>query len=109
MLTSGRSSRCTPGSGGELIAGLAARRCDPTGPFSRSARLQDFRRVVGETRTLAARERDVAAVRPALEAIDDIGQAGAALGQVRRVDLRDIAQADDLGAGPGPGDQRLHL
>src|SRR5258708_11637867 len=33
----------------------------------------------------------------------------AAFGEVRRVDLRQVAQADDLGAGAGPRDQRLHL
>jgi hypothetical protein len=38
--------------------------------------LEHFRRVVGEARTLAARKRDVTAVRPALEAVDDVGQAG---------------------------------
>ena len=48
-------------------------------------------------------------MRPALEAVDDVGQARAALGQVGRVDLRDIAQADHLGARTGARDQRLHL
>ena len=49
------------------------------------------------------------AVRPAAEAVDDVGQAGGGLGQVGRVDLRDVAQADHLGAGAGARDQRLHL
>jgi phosphate/sulfate permease len=47
--------------------------------------------------------------RPALEAVDHIGQAARAFGQVRRVDLRDVAQAQDLGAGTGARDQGLHL
>ena len=38
-----------------------------------------------------------------------IGQARAAFGQVGRVDLRQVAQADDLGARAGARDQRLHL
>ncbi len=42
-------------------------------------------------------------VRPALEAIDDVGQARTAFGQVGCVDLRDVAQADHLGARAGPG------
>ena len=71
--------------------------------------LQHLGRVVGEPRALAALQRHVAAVRPALEAVDHIGQAGAALGQVGRVDLRDVAEADDLGARAGARDQRLHL
>ena len=48
-------------------------------------------------------------VLPALEAVDHVSQAGTALGQVRRIDLSDIPEADDLGAGSGPGDQGLHL
>ncbi|MCW0450113.1 hypothetical protein NB706_002947 [Xanthomonas sacchari] len=49
------------------------------------------------------------AVRPGLEAVHRVGQAGGGLGQVRRIDLFDVAQAHDLGAGAGTGDQRLHL
>mmetsp|Transcript_6769 Transcript_6769/g.28486 ORF Transcript_6769/g.28486 Transcript_6769/m.28486 type:complete len:567 (-) Transcript_6769:681-2381(-) len=51
----------------------------------------------------------MAAVGPALEAVDREGQARTALGQVGRVDLREVAQADDLGARAGARDQRLHL
>ena len=40
-----------------------------------------------------------AVVRPALEAVDDVGQAARTFRQVRRVDLRDVAQAQDLRAG----------
>ncbi|ENO78878.1 dehydrogenase [Thauera sp. 63] len=46
---------------------------------------------------------------PALEAVDDEGEARRALREVGRVDLRDVAHADDLGAGAGAGDQGLHL
>ena len=35
----------------------------------------------------------MAAVLPALEVIDDVGQAGAGFGDVRGIDLADIAQA----------------
>src|SRR5260221_2689639 len=71
--------------------------------------LQRFGGVVGEARALAPLESHVARMRPPLHAIHDIGETRAALGEVRRVDLRDIAQADDLGARPGAGDQGLHL
>jgi propionyl-CoA synthetase len=64
---------------------------------------------VRQPRALAARQRHMAAVRPALEAVDRIGQARRAFGEVGRVDLRQVAQADDLGARAGAGDQRLHL
>src|SRR5581483_5575755 len=73
------------------------------------AALQDVGGAIREPRALAARERDVPRVRPALHAIDDVGEARAALGQVRRVDLRDVAQAHDLGSRPRARDQRLHL
>ncbi len=39
-----------------------------------SLSLQNLRRVVGQTRTLAARQGNVTAVTPALEAVDHIGQ-----------------------------------
>src|SRR5258706_9109639 len=71
--------------------------------------LQGFGGVVGEPRTLAALQGHVPRVRPAFHAVHDIGQSGAALGEVGRVDLRDIAQAHHLGAGAGAGDQSLHL
>src|SRR5512142_1765616 len=66
-------------------------------------------RVVRQTRAFAAHQRDMPAVFPALEAVHHIGQAGAALGEVGRVDLRDVAETDDLGAGTRARDQRLHL
>src|SRR5439155_1689636 len=46
---------------------------------------------------------------PAFHAVHDVGEAGAALGEVGGVDLRDVAQAHHLGAGAGAGDQGLHL
>src|SRR6266849_1014323 len=71
--------------------------------------LQRFGSVVGEARALAALQGHVSRVRPAFHAVHDIGQSGAALGEVGRVDLRDVAQAHHLGAGAGAGDQGLHL
>ena len=65
--------------------------------------------MIGQPRALAALQRHVAGVQPALEAVDDVGHARAPLGEVGRVDLRDVAEADDLGAGAGARDQRLHL
>ncbi|ENO86542.1 dehydrogenase [Thauera aminoaromatica S2] len=46
---------------------------------------------------------------PALEAVDHEGEARRTLGEVGRVDLRDVAHADHLGAGAGARDQGLHL
>ena len=46
---------------------------------------------------------------PALEAINDIGETGRTLGEVGRIDLCDVAEADHLGSRAGTGDQRLHL
>src|SRR5213082_496432 len=71
--------------------------------------LQRFGGVVGEARALAALQRHVPGMRPAFHAVHDIGQAGAALGEVRGIDLRDVAQAHHFGAGAGAGDEGLHL
>ena len=60
---------------------------------------EHFSREVRQTRAFAARERDRGCVRPALEAFDDVGEAGAAFRQVGRIDLGDVAQTDDLRAG----------
>src|ERR1700719_3151766 len=107
MLMPGPSRSPAAGCGSELIAPAAPMRrrarSGSTNPSSRRARLQDFRRVVGEPRALAARQGHMTAVRPALEAVDDIGEPGAALGKVRRVDLGDVAEAYDLGARSGAG------
>ena len=48
-------------------------------------------------------------MRPALEAVNRIGQPRAALGQIRRIDLRQVAEAHDLRARTGARDQGLHL
>src|SRR6478672_2230595 len=77
--------------------------------LSIAGKLQHFRGVVGQPRTLAATQGHVRAVRPRLEAVDGVSEARRGLGEVGRVDLFDIAQADDLGAGTGAGDQGLHL
>jgi hypothetical protein len=46
---------------------------------------------------------DVAGVGPAFEAVNDVGDAGAAFGEVGG-DLRDVAESYDLGAGAGAHD-----
>src|SRR5580765_3394087 len=65
--------------------------------------------IVGEARTLAAQQRDVAGVRPAAEAIDHVSEAGGGFGEVGRIDLRDVPERDQLAAGAGASDQGLHL
>src|SRR3569623_764136 len=71
--------------------------------------LQDFCSIVGQARTLTSLQGDMAVVRPALEMVHHVGEAGTAFGEVGRVDLGNVAQAHHLGAGAGTGDQRLHL
>src|SRR4051812_16612635 len=61
--------------------------------------LQHFGGVVREARALAARERYVPGVRPVFHAIDDVGKARAAFGEVGCVDLRHVAKAYHLRAG----------
>ena len=46
---------------------------------------------------------------PGLEAVDHVGEARGGFGEVGRVDLGDVAQADDLGARARAGDEGLHL
>ena len=46
---------------------------------------------------------------PVTKTGDDIGQPGSGFGQVGRIDLAEVAQADQLGTGTGPGDQRFQL
>src|SRR5882672_698417 len=77
--------------------------------LTNSLLLQHVGGVVRQARALAARQRDMPGVRPVLHAVDDVGEAGAAFGEVGRVDLRDVAQAHHLGAGAGARHQRLHL
>src|SRR5690606_12699532 len=58
--------------------------------------LQHFRRKVREPRTLATTQGQVRGMLPTLEAIHRVGQSRRRLGQVRRVDLFDVAEADHL-------------
>ena len=46
---------------------------------------------------------------PSLKALYHIGKTGTAFRQVRRIDLRDIAEAHDFGPRAGACDERLHL
>ena len=46
---------------------------------------------------------------PAFETVDDISQSRRTFGEIGRINLRNIAEAHDLGAGAGAGDERLHL
>ena len=48
-------------------------------------------------------------MRPALEAVDDIGQARTGFRNVGSVNLGDVAQANNLGARPGTRHQGFHL
>src|SRR5690348_17583322 len=48
-------------------------------------------------------------MRPSLEAIHRVSQAGRRLREIGRINLLDIAEAHDLGAGARARDQRLHL
>src|SRR5687767_3763854 len=81
-------------------------------PLVRGAKktsLEYLRSVIREARALAARERDMPRVPPVLHPVDDVGDARRAFGQVRGVDLRDVAEAYHLGARAGARHQGLHL
>ena len=52
---------------------------------------------------------DVHAVGEILETFSQVGQPGAGRGQVRGVDLRQVAQAHHFGTGAGTGDDGFHL
>ena len=71
--------------------------------------LQDVGCVISESGALAALKCDMPAVCPATHPVDDKAQSGRGLGQVRRVNLRDITQADHFGSWPGAGYQGFHL
>src|SRR5258708_22673703 len=73
------------------------------------AKSKYFGRIVRQSRTLAANQRDMPRKRPPVESVYDIGEAGRGLSQVGGIDLRDVAQAHHLGARARAGDQRLHL
>lgn len=64
------------------------------------AALYKARRQSPPARPLALLQLDVAAVRPPHEAVDGVGQSRAPFGQVRGVDLGQVAHADNLGPGP---------
>src|SRR5688572_23340432 len=89
---------------GHFLAGIPFRPC-----AARMVRSERFGGEIGKPRALAAHQRDVARVLPAAEAVDDVGQSGRRLGEVGRVDLRDVAEAHELGAGPCARDESLHL
>lgn len=46
---------------------------------------------------------------PIFEAVDHVGESGDGLREIGGADLGGADQADDLGAGSGADDQRLHL
>ena len=52
---------------------------------------------------------DVHTVGEILEAFSQVGQPGAGRGQVRGVDLCEVAQAHHFGTGAGTGDDGFHL
>src|SRR5688500_8678690 len=104
-----RSFIAVSGSEGERNVAETSGRMAKHHPAAIIPRLEHVGGVIGEARALAARERDVPGVAPVLHAVDDVGEAGGALGEVWRVDLRDVAEAHHLGAGAGARHERLHL
>src|SRR5436190_6453281 len=75
----------------------------------RSRILKNFGGVVSEPRALAALQRNVPAVRPPFEAIDHVSKARAALGEVGRIDLRDVAEYHHFRTRSRARDQGFHL
>ena len=65
--------------------------------------------VFGQNRTWHPLQGDVNAVREVLEAFSQVRQPGAGRGQVRGVDLRQVAQAHHFGTGARTGDDGFHL
>ena len=65
--------------------------------------------MIGQARTLTPLQGNVARVRPTLEAVDHVSQSRATFGEVGRVDLRDVAEANHLGARAGTRHEGLHL
>ena len=65
--------------------------------------------VFGQDRTWHPLQGDVHPVREVLEAFSEVGQPGAGRGQVRGIDLRQVAQAHHFGTGTGTGDDGFHL
>ena len=65
--------------------------------------------VFSQNRTRYPLQRNVHAVREVFEAFRQVSQPGAGRGQVRGVDLRQVAQAHHFGTGAGTGDDGFHL
>ena len=65
--------------------------------------------VFGQDRARYALQGDVDPVGEVLEAFGQVGQPGAGRGQVRCVDLCQVAQAHHFGTGAGTGDDGFHL
>src|SRR5690606_20388233 len=65
--------------------------------------------VFGQHRARYALQVNVHAVGEVLETFGQVGQPGTGGVQVRRIDLRQVAQADHLRAGAGAGDDGFHL
>src|SRR5262245_48789876 len=77
--------------------------------FALAGSLQDIRGVVGQAGALPAHQRDMSGMRPAAEGSDHVSEARRRLGEVRGIDLRDVAQADECRPWSGAGHHRLHL
>ena len=65
--------------------------------------------VFGQDRTWHPLQGDVHPVREVLEAFSEVGQPGTGRGQVRGIDLCEVAQAHHFGTGAGAGDDGFHL
>src|SRR5690606_26571282 len=65
--------------------------------------------VFRQHRARHALQGDVHTLGEVFEALGEVGQSGAGGRQVRRIDLRQVAQADHLGAAAGTGDDGFHL
>src|SRR5215471_8967112 len=70
---------------------------------------EDLGGVIGKPRALPALQRHMARMRPAFKAIHDICNAGTAFGEIRRVDLRDVAEAYHFRPRARARDERFHL
>src|SRR5690606_41986873 len=66
-------------------------------------------RVFGQHRARHALQGNVDAMGEILETLGEVGQPGTGGRQVRRIDLRQVPQADHLGASTGTGDDGFHL
>src|SRR5258708_39901752 len=73
------------------------------------AKSKNFGCVVCQARAFAPNQRDMSRERPSVKSVYHIGKPGRGLSQIRRINLRNIAQTHHFCAGAGPGHQRLHL